>query len=50
MVHYQQIILNMSVEDELKEADLQILKEKIEECISINADPNKVKEVHVRLN
>ncbi len=48
--HYKQIIVNMAVEDDLKEVELQILKEKIEECININADPDKVKEVHVRVN
>ena len=50
MLHYKQIIINMSCDDNLNEADLQILKAKIEECININVDPDKVKEVHVRLN
>ena len=48
--HYKQIIVNMAVEDDLKEVELQILKEKIEECININVDPDKVKEVRVRVN
>ena len=48
--HYKQIIINMTCEDDLQEVDLQILKEKIEECIAINADPKKIKEVHVRVN
>ena len=48
--HYKQIIINMTCEDDLQEVDLQILKEKIEECIGINADPEKIKDVHVRVN
>ena len=40
----------MAVEDDLKEVELQILKEKIEEYININVDPDKMKEVHVRVN
>ena len=48
--HYKQIIINMACEDDLPEVELQILKEKIEECININVDPEKVKEVHVRVN
>ena len=48
--HYKQIIINMACEDDLPEVELQILKEKIEECININVDPDKVKEVHVRVN
>ena len=50
MSHYKQIIINMACEDDLDEADLQILKAKIEECININVDPEKVSEVHVRVN
>ena len=40
----------MTCDDDLPEVELQILKEKIEECININTDPDKVKEVHVRVN
>ena len=50
MSHYKQIIINMACEDDLDEADLQILKAKIEECINITVDPEKVSEVHVRVN
>ena len=50
MSHYKQIIINMACEDDLDEADLQILKAKIEECVNINVDPEKVSEVHVRVN
>ena len=42
--------VEMTCDDDLQEVDLQILKEKIEECIGINADPKKIKEVHVRVN
>ena len=48
--HYKQIVINMVCSDDLPEVELQILKEKIEECININVDPEKVKEVHVRVN
>lgn len=50
MQHYKQIIINMACEDNMNETDLVLLKEKIEQCININADPKKVKEVHVRVN
>ena len=48
--HYKQIVINLTCDDELPEVELQILKEKIEECFNINADPKKIKEVHVRVN
>ena len=48
--HYKQIVINLTCDDELPEVELQILKEKIEECVNINADPKKIKEVHVRVN
>ena len=50
MAHYKQIEINLACEDDLQEVDLQILKEKIEECVNINVDPEKVKEVRVRVN
>lgn len=48
--HYKQIIVDLACADDLPEVDLQILKEKIEECININVDPEKVTEVHIRVN
>lgn len=48
--HYKQIIINMACVDDLPEVELQILKEKIEECVNINVDPETVKEVRVRVN
>ena len=50
MTHYQQIIVNMVIEDTMTAADLEILKQKIEECVEINADPEMVHEVKVRVN
>lgn len=48
--HYKQIVINLTCDDDLPEVDLQILKEKIEECININVDPEKITEVHIRVN
>ena len=48
--HLHRDEVEMTCDDELPEVELQILKEKIEECININTDPDKVKEVHVRVN
>ena len=48
--HYKQIVINLTCDDDLPEVDLQILKEKIEECININVDPEKIPEVHIRVN
>ena len=50
MSHYKQIVINLACEDDLQEVDLQILKEKVEECLNINADPEKIKEIRVRVN
>ena len=48
--HYKQIVINLACEDDLQEVDLQILKEKVEECLNINADPEKITEIRVRVN
>ena len=50
MTHYQQIIVNMVVDNSISEADLEILKQHIEKCIEVHADPEKVLEVKVRVN
>ena len=45
--HYKQIVINLTCDDELPEVELQILKEKIEECINIDdhsADEDKAAE------
>lgn len=48
--HYKQIVINLACDDNLQEVDLQILKEKVEECLNINADPEKITEIRVRVN
>ncbi|MBR4513792.1 MAG: hypothetical protein IKO61_02765 [Lachnospiraceae bacterium] len=50
MTHYQQIIVNMVVDNSISEADLEILKQHIEKCIEVHADPEKIHEVKVRVN
>ena len=50
MEHYKQIIINMTVEDDTNEADLEILKQHIEKCIEMYADPKKIYDVKVRVN
>lgn len=40
----------MSVEDETSDADIETLREKIEECIKENADLKKISDVSVRIN
>ena len=50
MEHYKQIIINMTVDDDTNEADLEILKQHIEKCIEMYADPKKIHEVKVRVN
>ena len=48
--HYKQIVVNMFCDDSIEEADLQILKEKIEDCVLINSNPEVIKDVRVRVN
>ena len=50
MTHYQQIIVNMVVDNSISEADLEILKQHIEKCMEVHADPEKIHEVKVRVN
>ncbi len=50
LTHYQQILINMEIEDNMSEADLDILKQHIEKCIEVNADPEKIHKVRVSVN
>ena len=58
LVMHNPVIVSKPGEYETEEGCLSLIgvrktkryKEKIEECININADPEKVKEVHVRVN
>ena len=50
MTHYQQILVNMVIDNDMTEEDLEILKRHIEECIQTHADPDMVKNVRVQIN
>ncbi len=50
LTHYQQILINMEIEDNTSEADLDILKQHIEKCIEVNVDPEKIHKVRVSVN
>lgn len=50
MAHYRQILINMSVEDDVPEEKLKELANQVETYIAHNIDTNEVHDVQVTLN
>lgn len=50
MTHYRQILVNISVEDNASEKVMEIIKDKIEECVKDEIGKNNIKNIEVKVN